>query len=70
MMSTIDPTSTNPYAELGLGSSSGGVAASDDKQDQFMTLMLTQMKNQDPLKPMENGEFLAQLAQFETVTGV
>ena len=35
-----------------------------------MTLMLTQMKNQDPLKPMENGEFLAQLAQFNTVSGV
>lgn len=35
-----------------------------------MTLMLTQMKNQDPLKPMENGEFLAQLAQFNTVSGI
>lgn len=38
--------------------------------DEFMKLMLTQMQNQDPLSPMENGEFLAQIAQFSTVSGV
>jgi len=69
-MSTIDPTSVNPYDSLGLGSKKTEAKGSDGLQDQFMTLMLTQMKNQDPLKPMENGEFLAQLAQFNTVTGV
>jgi len=39
-------------------------------QDEFLQLMLTQLKNQDPLKPMESGEFLGQLAQFGTVTGL
>jgi flagellar basal-body rod modification protein FlgD len=39
-------------------------------QEQFLTLMLAQLKNQDPLKPLEPGEFLGQLAQFSTVTGV
>jgi flagellar basal-body rod modification protein FlgD len=38
--------------------------------DQFITLMLAQMKNQDPMKPMEPSEFLGQLAQFSTVTGI
>lgn len=38
--------------------------------DAFMKLMLTQMQNQDPLNPMENGEFLAQISQFSTVTGI
>jgi flagellar basal-body rod modification protein FlgD len=32
--------------------------------------MLTQLKNQDPFKPMESGEFLGQLAQFGTVQGL
>lgn len=69
-MSTIDPTGSNPYDALGLGSNKSEAKESDGLQDQFMTLMLTQMKNQDPLEPMENGEFLAQLAQFNTVSGI
>lgn len=39
-------------------------------QQDFLTLMLAQLRNQDPLQPMENGEFLAQLAQFSTVGGI
>jgi flagellar basal-body rod modification protein FlgD len=39
-------------------------------QEDFMHLMLTQLKNQDPFKPMESGEFLGQLAQFGTVSGL
>ena len=35
-------------------------------QSEFLKLMLTQIKYQDPLKPMEGGEFLSQLAQFGT----
>ena len=69
-MSTIDTTGSNPYEALGLTSRKSTVKEGDGLQDQFMTLMLTQMKNQDPLKPMENGEFLAQLAQFNTVSGI
>jgi flagellar basal-body rod modification protein FlgD len=39
-------------------------------QDQFLKLMTTQMTHQDPTKPMENGEFLTQMAQFGTVAGI
>jgi len=39
-------------------------------QDQFLKLMTTQMTHQDPTKPMENGDFLAQMAQFSTVEGI
>ncbi|MDF1583833.1 MAG: flagellar hook assembly protein FlgD [Methyloprofundus sp.] len=39
-------------------------------QEQFLKLMTTQMTHQDPTKPMENGDFLAQMAQFSTVEGI
>ncbi len=39
-------------------------------QTQFMQLMIAQLKNQDPTKPMDPSEFLSQLAQFGTVTGI
>ncbi|MCS7052167.1 MAG: flagellar hook capping protein [Ignavibacterium sp.] len=36
-------------------------------KDDFLKLMLAQMRNQDPLNPMESAEFAAQLAQFTSV---
>lgn len=39
-------------------------------QTEFLELMLAQLKNQDPFKPMEGGEFLGQMAQFGTVSGI
>lgn len=43
---------------------------SDLGQQDFLRLMTTQLQNQDPFAPMENGEFLAQMAQFSTVSGL
>jgi flagellar basal-body rod modification protein FlgD len=48
----------------------GEVKEKDSEQDQFLNLMIAQLKNQDPFKPLESGEFLTQIAQFGTVTGV
>ena len=39
-------------------------------QQDFLTLLTAQLKNQDPLKPMDNTEFLGQMAQFSTVSGI
>ncbi len=39
-------------------------------QDAFLQLLVTQLSNQDPLSPQENGEFIAQLAQFSSVEGI
>lgn len=47
---------TNDASELGL--------------DTFLKLMVTQLKNQDPSKPMENNTFLSQIAQFGSVSGL
>ena len=38
--------------------------------EQFLTLMTAQLKNQDPMKPLEGTEFISQLATFGTVSGV
>jgi flagellar basal-body rod modification protein FlgD len=52
-----------------------GVVASTDTtpknatvtQDAFLKILLTQLKFQDPLKPVDNQQFLAQLAQFSAI---
>jgi flagellar basal-body rod modification protein FlgD len=36
-------------------------------QAEFLRLLIAQMKNQDPLKPMDNGQFMAELAQFNSL---
>ncbi|MFE8069600.1 flagellar hook assembly protein FlgD [Marinobacteraceae bacterium S3BR75-40.1] len=41
--------------------------ANDLGKNEFMDLMLAQMNNQNPLKPQDNGEFIAQLAQFSSL---
>ncbi len=39
-------------------------------QDEFLKLMIAELNNQNPLDPQDNGEFIAQLAQFSTVEGL
>ncbi|WP_326542275.1 flagellar hook assembly protein FlgD [Pseudorhodoferax sp.] len=57
----------------GTRSSSAGASASQqaqDNQDRFLTLLVAQMRNQDPMNPMENAQLTTQIAQIQTVTGV
>lgn len=39
-------------------------------RDQFMHLLVTQMRNQNPLEPIKDAEFIAQLAQFSSLEGI
>lgn len=39
-------------------------------QDRFLKLLVTQMKNQDPLNPMDNAQVTSQMAQLSTVSGI
>lgn len=41
-----------------------------DIQNRFMTLLISQMKNQDPLNPMDNSQVTSQMAQLSTVSGI
>jgi flagellar basal-body rod modification protein FlgD len=42
----------------------------DADTNKFMTLLVTQLKNQDPMNPLDNAQLTSQLAQLSTVTGV
>ncbi len=68
MSTNID---TNALEKLGLMQKPSQAASKDRLgQDEFLKLMVAQLKNQDPMKPMQNGEFMAQMAQFSAVTGI
>jgi flagellar basal-body rod modification protein FlgD len=69
-MNEID--TKNPFAQLGLSNTSGPNAKENDElgQAEFLELMTAQLRFQDPLEPMENGDFLGQIAQFGTVSGI
>ena len=53
-----------------VGASAGKAKKSDLGQDTFLKLMVAQMRNQDPFKASDPGQFLSQLAQFSTSTGI
>ena len=75
-MSNIDTSSQNSLNsildKLGVKSSDDATPAKNDQlgQEEFLTLMTTQLQNQDPFAPMENTDMIAQMAQFSTVTGI
>ncbi|GLR63313.1 flagellar hook assembly protein FlgD [Marinospirillum insulare] len=39
-------------------------------KDEFMRLLIAQLEHQDPLEPTDNGEFIAQMAQFSSLEGI
>ena len=59
--SGVAPTATAPARKKDLGALN---------QEDFMQLMLQQLKSQDPFKPTDNTQFIAQMAQLSSVTGI
>lgn len=67
---SMDPTLAPPsFDELGL-TRKEKTKEKNLGQDEFLSLMIAQMSNQDPMKPMENGEFISQMAQFSAAKGM
>ena len=66
---TIISNSSAMFPAPGATSSKAN-SMTDMGADDFLTLMVAQLQHQDPTKPMDNTEFVAQLAQFSTSTGV
>ena len=61
----------NGTGAAGSASQGNGVKKKDQLgQAEFLELMIAQLKNQDPFKAMDPSQFLGQLAQFGTVSGI
>jgi len=60
------------FSALGIGAQAAQPKKANDQllQEDFLKLMVAQLKNQDPMKPMESGDFLGDIAQFGTVSGI
>jgi len=68
-MSTVNST-TSADVISSLQKSSTAAAKTDDAQSRFLKLLTEQLKNQDPLNPMDNAQMTSQLAQISTVSGI
>ncbi|WP_294912718.1 flagellar hook assembly protein FlgD [Tatumella sp. UBA2305] len=66
---TVDRASNQPVIRENTASNSNGNSAAD-LQNQFMTLLVAQLKNQDPTNPMDNSALTSQLAQINTLSGI
>ncbi|MHB1230070.1 MAG: flagellar hook assembly protein FlgD [Halothiobacillus sp.] len=71
---TTSTNATNPYTSLGLAIPPASTAAGGGTQsldmNSFMKLLTTQLQNQDPTKPTDNSQMIAQLAQFSSLQGI
>ncbi|MEI6598924.1 MAG: flagellar hook assembly protein FlgD [Comamonadaceae bacterium] len=65
-MSTISATTAASQSTVAASSAS----VNSDAQDRFLKLLVTQLKNQDPLNPMDNAQITSQMAQISTVSGI
>jgi flagellar basal-body rod modification protein FlgD len=61
-VSSVSSTAANDLAAQ--ASSTAGAS------DRFLKLLVAQMKNQDPLNPMDNAQVTSQMAQIQTVSGI
>jgi flagellar basal-body rod modification protein FlgD len=71
------PASSTMTSQIDTGSAATTGSTSTSKtdtaqqlSDRFMKLLVAQMKNQDPLNPMDNAQVTSQMAQINTVSGI
>jgi flagellar basal-body rod modification protein FlgD len=73
-MTTVNTTGSTSVSDLmstmNAQNKTTATESASAQADKFMTLLVTQMKNQDPLNPLDNAQVTSQLAQLSTVEGV
>jgi flagellar basal-body rod modification protein FlgD len=62
--------SASSAAALANSPTAAAVDEAKEASDRFLTLLVTQLRNQDPLNPMDNAQVTTQLAQISTVSGI
>lgn len=74
MAGVQSPTAASADVLAALRTNNASSAAKEnssvDQQSKFLTLLVAQMKNQDPLNPVDNAQVTSQLAQISTVDGI
>ena len=78
-MSTVTSTGSNAFIDSLSGKTSAGAAANavaagaataKEASERFLTLLVTQLQNQDPMNPVDNAQMTSQMAQISTVSGI
>ncbi len=67
-MTAVSSTSSTSNSTSSTSLSKSTSAA--DQQNQFLTLLVAQLNNQDPTNPMDNSQMTTQIAQINTVSGI
>jgi flagellar basal-body rod modification protein FlgD len=68
-MSTVQDASS-VSSLFGAGAANAARNSTEETQNRFLSLLVAQMKNQDPLNPLDNAQVTSQMAQLSTVQGI
>lgn len=69
-MTDINTLNSLGLGDIGAKGTTEKPTHGDLNKNDFLKLLVTQLKNQNPLEPQEDGDFIAQMAQFGTVDGI
>jgi len=69
-MTSVANATSAAVATATSSSATGTQLSATEQSDRFLKLLVTQMKNQDPLNPMDNAQITSQMAQISTVSGI
>lgn len=66
----VNDTTSSSATSSTTGTTTTGTNSASDLQSSFLTLLVAQLKNQDPTNPLQNNELTTQLAQISTLSGI
>jgi flagellar basal-body rod modification protein FlgD len=69
-MNAIQQLATNKSGAASDSPAPGAATSAAEIENRFLTLLVSQLRNQDPMNPMDNAQLTTQLAQISTVSGI